>query len=191
MAGEISEKVLVMFCESDDYRLEDKSHLLPLLAHPKNAKVGDFVFVYAGGSGKHVFIDILQIKKIKRYSYEFSDGNAEYSGCLLPPTEHRKKQYLEGLRLSSYPIVGPFRSNGEYPVFPQARKRFPNIAIPETILKSKWLKPFFFEELQSSKNVVGRPELSIEIDEVMRTPSGYVDVRIDVINNSTNIRKIT
>jgi hypothetical protein len=63
MAGEISEKVLVMFCESDDYRLEDKSHLLPLLAHPKNAKVGDFVFVYAGGSGKHVFIDILQIKK--------------------------------------------------------------------------------------------------------------------------------
>ncbi len=32
--------------------------------------------------------------------------------------------------------------------------------------------------------------MSIEIDEVMRTPSGYVDVRIDVINNSTNIVKI-
>jgi hypothetical protein len=135
----------------------DKRHLLPSLVHPKQAKVGDYVFVWAvPGSSS---IEIVQVSEVTRNGYLRVEGRDQCyrRGELLPPTEHRKQQYLEGLRLAAYPVVGEFTPADPLPKFPP--------------------------EPKTSPHVVGRPELAMTNLEVSRSPSDYLDIRFSLRND--------
>lgn len=137
----------------------DRRHLLPDLVHPKQAKVGDYVLAW--GTASSPFVDILQVTAVTRNGDLRLEGReqAYRRTDLLPPTEHRKQQYLEGLRLSAFPVVGAFTPSSPLPKYPQ--------------------------EPRTSPHVVGRPELAITEIEVSRSPSDYVDIRFGVQNNGS------
>ena len=161
----------------------DKRHLLPSLVHPKQAKVGDYVFVRLFD---FPFVDIVQVTEVKHNGSMFkddetlcveghyhayprvnstecisigvhvgvaSDDPAYPHSVLLPPTKYRKQQYLDGF----LPVVGAFTPTSPLPKYPQ--------------------------EATTSPHVVGRPELAIAITGVSRSASNYVEIRISVQNN--------
>ncbi len=134
--------------------MEDKQNLLTSLVHPKEAKVGDFVFVW-GGDGP----EIVQITAVARGGKVRVEGNKTpiLRTALLPPTSHRKQQYLERLKLSRVPVVGAFISPTPLPKFPA--------------------------EQYTSPHVVGRPNLVLSDLEVTRSPSDYLDIRFSLRND--------
>jgi hypothetical protein len=140
----------------------DKRHLLPKVVHPKQAKRGDYVFIWHGPlSAGRPSIDIVQVTGVTR------NGNLRVEGreqdCrqadLLPPTEHRKQQYIQGLQLAAGPVVGAFTPTELLPKFPQ--------------------------EPKGSPHVVGRPELRVMGVAVSRSPSDYVDIRFTLTNQGS------
>jgi hypothetical protein len=137
--------------------MADRRDLLPVLAHPKVAKKGDFVFVW--GDDGPLSIDIVQVRAVTADDNLRLEGRKRaYPRCdILPPTKHRKAKYLEWLAQSAAPVVGAFRPTTSPPPVPQASS--------------------------SSPHVVGRPELVISDVEVTRSPSNYVDVRFSITNN--------
>lgn len=135
----------------------DNHHLLAELAHPKQAKVGDYVFVWPLPG--HPGVDIVRVTKVWRsgeLSVEGRTGRFPRTS-LLPPTEHRKQQYLEGLRLGAYPVVWAFTPDEPLPKFPS--------------------------HTGTSPHVVGRPGLAVIEVYVSRTPSNYLDVRFGLRND--------
>ena len=138
----------------------DKSHLLPILVHPKQANTGDYIFVW----GQHgtAALDIVQVTQVTRNGKLRAAGSdqARSRSDFLPPTEHRKHQYLEGMRLAALPIVTAFTSTCPILKFPQ-------------------------ETISSSPHVVGRSELAITAVTVSRSPSEYVDVRFGIQSQCT------
>ena len=137
----------------------DKRHLLPNLVHPKQAKVGDYVFVWVSADAP--FVDIVQVREVNRNGCLRVEGRDQLyrRTDLLPPTEHRKRQYLEGLRLAVSPVVGAFTPAMPLPRYPQ--------------------------EPTTSPNIIGRPELALSLVEVSRTPSNYLDIRFGVHNRGS------
>jgi hypothetical protein len=136
--------------------MADRRDLLPVLAHPKVAKKGDFVFVW--GDDGPLSIDIVQVRAVTADDNLRLEGRKRaYPRCdILPPTKHRKAKYLEWLAISAAPVVGSFKPSTPPPPVLQAAS--------------------------SSPHVVGRPELVISEVEVSRSPSNYVDVRFSIKN---------
>jgi hypothetical protein len=134
----------------------DKRQLLPKVVHPKLAKAGDYVFVWVSKSAP--FVDIVQVREVTRNDCLRVEGRDQlYRRIdLLPPTKHRKQQYLEGLGLAACPAVGAF---------------IPTVPLPK-----------YPREAPTSPNVVGRPELALTTEEVSRSPSNYLDIRFSVHN---------
>lgn len=139
--------------------MEDKRHLLSSLIHPKRANIGDYVFVW--GAPHSPSIDIVQVVEVTKDGHFRVEGRDQtYRPTdLLPPTEHRKRQYLEALRIAACPVVGAFTATEPLPKFPTDSK--------------------------SSQHVVGRPELQITEVTVTRTPSNYLDTRFSLLNEGS------
>lgn len=134
----------------------DRTELLDKLADPDNAKVGDYILIHVENSTR--FVEIARLEELisrNEFRVDTRKSLIRYSDT-KSPSKHWKKRYIESLRLLSYPLVGPFRPESSIPKF----------------------------SVHADTSVVGRPKLIINIESVKRTASNYIDIRLNIKNES-------